>query len=225
MAMFRRVLAAVAAVLLGAALVLLAWPQLLGLQRLPVIAQATSLRAALAGIAFLCVVLLVLVEVMWPVIRRGAVTVAVLLLAFTLIQAAVLGTRGWGNTAFEEKRSGDLTVLAWNTLGEEVAVETLAQLVVDEDADAVVLPETTNAYAEAVVAVLGANGRSFAAHTVAIDDVLKARSTSVLVSAELGEYVLDDTVGTTDRLPSAVLVPVGGAGPTIVGAHPIAPVP
>lgn len=218
-------LAVVAVVVLAAALVLLAWPQLLGLQRLPVIAQATSLRAALAGVAVLCIVLGVLIAIMWPRIRRAAATVAVLLLAFVLIQAAVLGTRGWGATGFEPKQPGDVTVLAWNTFGDSTPVETVAELVLEEGADVVVLPETTADFARQVATAVQPGGVEMTVHAVAMDEVLKARSTSVLVSTELGEYARDDTVGTTDRLPSVVLVPVDGRGPTIVGAHPVAPVP
>ena len=47
----------------------------------------------------------------------------------------------------------------------------------------------------------------------------------LLISAELGEYVRDDTVGSTTVLPSIVLRPADGDGPTIIGVHPIAPVP
>lgn len=223
--MFRRVAAALALLALAAVLVLIAWPQLLGLQRLPVIAQATSLRAVLAGVAVLCVVVAVILALMWPGIRRAAAGAAALLLAFALLQLAVLGTRGAGNNAFQSKAPGDLTVLTWNTLGEVPTVETVAELAIGADADVIVLPETTRPYAQQVADAMAVGGIRMAVHTDAYDDISKARSTSVLIDVELGEYAPDRSVGSTDTLPSLLLVPVDGDGPRIVGAHPVAPVP
>jgi endonuclease/exonuclease/phosphatase (EEP) superfamily protein YafD len=57
------------------------------------------------------------------------------------------------------------------------------------------------------------------------DLISKARSTMVLISVDLGEYARDDSRGGTDTLPSVLAVPLDGTGPTIVGAHPVAPVP
>ena len=59
----------------------------------------------------------------------------------------------------------------------------------------------------------------------AFDYIAKARSTTVLVSAAIGEYVVDETVGNTTVLPSMVLRPDGHDGPTIIGVHPVAPLP
>jgi endonuclease/exonuclease/phosphatase (EEP) superfamily protein YafD len=56
------------------------------------------------------------------------------------------------------------------------------------------------------------------------DEVSKARSTSVLISTELGTYVVGTGRSNTSVLPSVVAVPTG-AGPTIVAAHPVAPLP
>jgi endonuclease/exonuclease/phosphatase (EEP) superfamily protein YafD len=162
---------------------------------------------------------------MWPGIRRAAAGVGLLLLAFALLQFAVLGTRGAGNGAFQSKAPGDVTVLTWNTLGEVPSVETVAELAIGADADVVVLPETTQPYAQQVADAMAVGGIRMAVHTAAYDDISKARSTSVLIDADLGEYVVDDTVGGTDTLPSLLLVPADGDGPRIVAAHPVAPVP
>lgn len=223
--MFRRVLAALALLTFAVVLGIIAWPQLAGLQRTPIIAQATSLRAVLAGVALLCVVVAGLLALMWPGIRRAAGAVALLLLGFSLLQFAVLATRGGGDTAFQAKAPGDVTVLAWNTLGEMPTIETAAELAIGADADILVLPETTRPYADSLKNAIALGGTEMAVHHVHYDDISKARTTSVLVNVELGEYAIDSSVGNTDTLPSVVLVPVDGDGPRIIGAHPVAPVP
>jgi endonuclease/exonuclease/phosphatase (EEP) superfamily protein YafD len=222
--MFRRLLSAAVLVVLGAVLLLAVWPQLLGLQRQAGVVQVTSMRGLLAAIGLLGVVLFGVIALSSPNLRRFAGGVALLLLVFCGIQFAVLSTRGAGEAAFPVKESGDLTVLSWNTLGDSPSVETLAQLVLDEDADIVVLPETSADYAGQVQNLLDANGAYLQLIGLEYDPDLKARSTIVLISNDLGSYARDDSLGGTDTLPSVLAVPVDGTGPVIIGAHPIAPV-
>ena len=59
--MFRRILAAAVLLALAAVLVIAVWPQLLGLERTPVIAQLVSLRAAAVALAAVLVVAFTLV--------------------------------------------------------------------------------------------------------------------------------------------------------------------
>jgi endonuclease/exonuclease/phosphatase (EEP) superfamily protein YafD len=223
--MFRRVLSAAVIVLLGAVLLLAAWPQLVGIQREAGVVQVTTLRGMLAAVAVLCAVLFTLVAALSVNLRRFAGAVALLLLLFAGIQFAVLSTRGAGNLAFETKAPGDLTVLAWNTLGDSPQAQVTIDLILTEDADIVVLPETSQEYARAVQSGLGAAGVEMQVIPLSYDLLSKARSTIVLISLELGEYARDDSRGGTDTLPSVLAVPVDGTGPTIVGAHPVAPVP
>jgi endonuclease/exonuclease/phosphatase (EEP) superfamily protein YafD len=61
--------------------------------------------------------------------------------------------------------------------------------------------------------------------TVAYDDVSKARSTTLLISDDLGSYETDASALTTAVLPSVVATPVDGLGPTIVAVHALAPIP
>src|SRR5690606_24709608 len=110
------------------------------------VVQVTTMRGLLTAIALLVAVLLTLVALLSTALRQLAGAIALLLLLFAGIQLAVLSTRGVGDGAFQTKAGGDLTVLTWNTLGENVTVETLAQLIVEQDADIVVLPETTRPY-------------------------------------------------------------------------------
>lgn len=223
--MFRRVVSALVLVLIGAALLLAAWPQLVGIQRETGVVQATTMRGMLTAVALLGAILFTLIALVWRGTRRFAGGVALLLLAFAGIQLAVLATRGGGNLAFQEKAPADLTVLAWNTLGDSPPVATAVDLIVQEDADIVVLPETSAEYAGEVHAGLLAAGVSTQLIPLSYDLVSKARSTMVLISDDLGDYVRDDSRGGTETLPSVVAVPVDGTGPTIVGAHPVAPVP
>jgi endonuclease/exonuclease/phosphatase (EEP) superfamily protein YafD len=223
--MFRRVLSAAVIVVLGVALLLAAWPQLVGIQREAGVVQATTLRGMLAAVALLCVALFVLIAAVWVEVRRFAGAVALLLLLFAGIQLAVLSTRGAGGLAFEPKEPGDVTVLAWNTLGDSPEVQVTVDLIVAEDADIVVLPETSEEYARAVQGGLGAAGVGMQVIPLSYDLISKARSTMVLISVDLGEYARDDSRGGTDTLPSVLAVPLDGTGPTIVGAHPVAPVP
>lgn len=223
--MFRRVLSAAVIVLLGVTLLLAAWPQLVGIQREAGVVQVTTMRGMLAAVALLCVALFALIAVAWVNMRRFAGAVALLLLLFAGIQFAVLSTRGGGNLEFAPKEPGDVTVLAWNTLGDGPDVPTTVDLILAEDADIVVLPETSEEYARAVQGQLDAVGVGMQVIPLSYHPELTARSTMVLIANDLGEYGRDDSRGGTDTLPSVLAVPLDGTGPTIVGAHPVAPVP
>jgi endonuclease/exonuclease/phosphatase (EEP) superfamily protein YafD len=66
-------------------------------------------------------------------------------------------------------------------------------------------------------------------HTVAFDEVAKARSTTILISPDLGDYEVVSAFvpgppGNTNTLPSIVAEPVDGDGPRIVAVHAVAPI-
>nr|MDQ2698046.1 endonuclease/exonuclease/phosphatase family protein [Actinomycetota bacterium] len=109
--------------------------------------------------------------------------------------------------------------------GDAPGAEAIAALALEVDADVVALPETSHDAGEAVQALLAASDRPMQLIDRQADQISKARSTVLLISTALGEYVRDDTVGSTPTLPSVVAVPVDGTGPTFIGAHPVAPVP
>ncbi|MEO5922037.1 MAG: endonuclease/exonuclease/phosphatase family protein [Pseudolysinimonas sp.] len=223
--MFRRILAAAVLLALAAVLVVALWPQLLGLERLPLVAQLVSLRGAAVAIAAVLVVGILLIALVAPGVRRFAASVALLLLVFCAISVAVLATRGFGGGAFQTTAPGDVVVLSWNTLGDSPGAESIAELALEVEADVVVLPETSAETAGIVAAILSEQGRPMQALRLSLDEISKARTTAVLISDELGEYRRDDSAGTTDTLPSLLAVPVDGTGPRIIGAHPVAPVP
>jgi len=223
--MFRRVLAAVVLVAVAATLLVLAWPQLFGLQRAFGIAHVISFRAGAALIAVGLIVILTLLGLLSRTVRRFASSLALLLLVFALVNAAVLGTRGFGDTSFETPNDSSLTVLSWNTLGDEPGAAAVAKLALDSGADVLTLPESTKEFSFEVAAIMKDAGRPMWLETAAFDQISKSRSTSVLWSADLGEYSIDETVGATSVLPSLVMRPDDGDGPVIIAVHAVAPLP
>lgn len=223
--MFRRFLAAVVIVVVGAALIVVLWPQVFGLATSPVIAQVVSLRGLAAAAALVLVVALTLAALIAAPARRFAASLAIALLVFVLVTAAVLSTRGFGSPGFESATDSDVTVLSWNTLGDAPGSQVIADLALDTGAEIVVLPETTRATGLEVAKLMGAAGKPMALFTSYYDEVSKARSTTVLISVELGEYEVDETAITTSVLPTAVATPVDGSGPTIIAVHAVAPIP
>jgi endonuclease/exonuclease/phosphatase (EEP) superfamily protein YafD len=199
--MFRRFLAAVMLVAVAATLLVLAWPELFGLQRTVLVAQVVSLRG-----------------------RFGS-ALALVVLAFALVNVAVLATRGVGDPSFSTKSAtaksaSDVTVLSWNTFGDATGAQAIATLALDSGADVVSLPETTQATADAVAQLMQAAGRP-----IAFDQVAKARSTSLLIATKLGDYRIDAGAGSTSQLPTVAAKPADGSSPTIVAVHAVAPVP
>lgn len=220
-----RALGAIVVVVVAAMCLLVAWPQLFGLERAPIVAQAVSLRGLASAIALILVVALTLVALLAEPARRFAAALAVVLLAFVAINVAVLSIRGFGNPGFESATDDDVTVLAWNTLGDLPSADVIADLIVDTGAEIVVLPETTAQHGSDIQAALLERGQEFQAQTVAYDEVSKARSTTVLVSSVLGAYTTDESAVTTSVLPTIVATPVDGSGPTIIAVHSVAPLP
>jgi len=223
--MTRRFVAAAIVVIVAAALLIAVWPQLFGLERQPGVAQLVSLRGLAALVAGVGVVALLLIALASRRARRLAATVALLLLAFTGVTAAVLATRGANPAGFQTKAGADLTVLSWNTLGDSPGAAEIAKLALAQHADIVTLPETSAATADAVRQLMTQAGSPMHEWHVSFDEISKSRTTSLLISAKLGDYRLDSGHGSTTTLPSLIAVPVDGDGPTIVAAHPVSPVP
>ena len=223
--MFRRLLAALLLIAVTAVMLVIVWPQLFSLQRVAGIAQLVSFRgAATLAAAALLVVLLVLATASRR-FRRLGLSLSALALVFVLLGVAVLSSRGFGGTAVPARAATDLTVVSWNTLGDAPGPAAIATLAIESDADVVALPETTEETAKAVAVLMTAAGLPMVPHTVAHGHVSKSRSTSVLISTTLGAYHLNESAGSTETLPSLVMVPDSGTGPTIVAAHPVAPLP
>jgi len=221
--MLGRIVGTVVVLLVAAALAVLAWPQLLGLQDAPFISQALALRGATAAVAFIAGLLLALLAVLLRPIRGLLAGLAVVTLCFVIAQIAVIGTRGAFGTGMPTPAPASITVLAWNTLGETPSAADVADLVADTGAQVVALPETGADRAAEIVADLAARGLTMQSFSVAYDTIAKANSTTLLIAAELGPYAVDPTVRTTQNRPTLVATPVDGSGPTIVAAHTTAP--
>ena len=223
--MFSRFLAAAFLVVAAAVLVVAAWPQLFGLATAPVVAQVVSLRGLAVAAALVLVVVFTLTALLARPMRRFAASLALILLAFGLVSTAVLATRGFGNQSFQTATASDVTVLAWNTLGDATGSEAIADLALETGAEIVVLPETTRATGEEVAAMMGDAGAPMQSFTTAYDEVSKARSTTVLISTALGEYIADKELRSTSVLPSVIASPLDGSGPRIIAVHAVAPIP
>ncbi len=223
--MFRRILAALLVLAAAAALLILAWPQLFSLQRTEPVSQLVSFRAAAVAVTLVAIVLLVAVALANRTFRRLGGSLAVIALAFVLVSAAVLSSRGFGGSAMTATGPGDITVVSWNTLGGAPGPQAIATLGIHSGADIVSLPETTKTTADAVAALMTSAGLPMTAHTVAFGHVSTSRSTSVLISTTLGGYHLDAAAGSTSALPTLVMVPDDGTGPRIVAVHAVAPLP
>lgn len=221
-----RILAWLFGIAVAAALLVACWPQLLGLEQAPIIAQVVSMRMGVVCIAI--VLALVFAALLaWERIRAFAASIVVLLLVFIVASSAVHMTRGLDDGAIAAE-DGDVVVLTWNTLGDEPGAETIAQVIAEVGADVVTLPETTIETGTEVALLLREADTPFWAITTDFSSAdYGALNTTLLVSAELGSYTAQpsEVVGQTATLPTVIATPDDGEGPTIVATHPVAPIP
>ncbi|HRN29435.1 MAG TPA: endonuclease/exonuclease/phosphatase family protein, partial [Terrimesophilobacter sp.] len=223
--MIRRTLAAVTLVLVALVLLVLAWPGLFGAEQWLGVAHIVSLRGLAAASAAVVVIVLLLMALASSAGRSFAASLALVLVLFIGLNAAVIANRGLGNGGFETKGPADLTVLTWNTLGDSPSAAEIAELILDTDADIVALPETTREHAAEIATILSRNNHPMWAHTFAGDEISKSRSTSLLTSADLGTYTFRTDSSPTRQFPTIVARPDSGAGPTIIAVHVVAPLP
>ena len=223
--MFARVIAAIVLVALAAALLVVTWPQLFGLERTQFVAQFISFRGLTAAIAAGVALALLVVAAFSRRARRFSLSAFALLLVFCLAGVAILATRGFGSTAFAAETDGSVTVVEWNTLGGAAGATAIAKLAIDSGADIVSLPETNEDVANAVAAAMLSSGHPMTVNTLAFNRIAQAKSTSVLIATRLGTYHQDTAIGSTSTVPTVVLRPDTGTGPVIVGVHAVAPQP
>lgn len=222
--MLRRLVVIALVVVVTAALVLVAWPEALGLQRAPVAALAVSFRGASVVAAVVGAVVLTAVGFVLHRLRVLLGVLALLLVGYSVAVTGVLLVRGIGAPDVPVAQRDDLTVLSWNTLGDSVPADAVAQAAAENRADVVTLPETTRARAEQVAALLADRGMRFRVFSSSQQDGIPARSTSLLVTRSLGAYARVEGVGDTDSVPSLVVDPSGGQNaPRIVAVHTVAP--
>jgi endonuclease/exonuclease/phosphatase (EEP) superfamily protein YafD len=222
--MTRRILAAIVLVVVSAILLVFVWPQLFHLQDAPIIAQVVSLRGLDVGIAVGLIVLLLILSV-WRRARRLALSLTIPLVVFSLISVAILGSRGFGGPTTTVAKTGDLTVLEWNTRGDSADAQEIETLALREDANVIALPGTTQATGIDVALAMKAAGHPMWVLSNYFDKISKSRSTTLLVSSSLGGYTVDNAIKNTTVQPSLVARPDDGTGPTFVVVHAVSPRP
>ena len=225
-----RLLGILFTVLLAIATAVVVWPQFFHLEQTYPVAQIVAARGVVL-VAFLGVAVVALLLLLARPLRGFAASVLIVALLGAGATGAVGLSRGFGGDTLPAATDTSLRVLTWNTAGDVVSAEQIAQQILAQDADIVALPETTEAVGEQVAVMLREQGHPMWVHHVQFQpDVVdgpKSWHTTVLVSPELGEYSViessEDGSNNTGSVPSAVLMPVGGDGPTIVAVHAVAP--
>lgn len=216
------VVAVPALLLVLVAVVVLQAPDRFGLADTEPFLQLVALRGSLAaGLVVAAVLLLGLAGALVRVGRRAGVPVrrgvplvvggaALLLLLGAGGQVGVLADRGLDASGPGDPADADLVVLAFNTL-DAVTADDLAALVTEQDADVVVLPETSGRTARAVARQLTAAGRPTTA--LAADAAgTRVEGTALLLRAGLGDYTqVTDGVPATE-LGTFAAVRAAGAG-------------
>lgn len=196
------------------------WPQAYGAQQALVVAQLIAFRAVVA-IGLVAAAVVFAAFAVWQRTWGIAAAMAVVLGLASVANAGIVLSRGAGGALSD----GDLTVVAWNTQGGAASPESIARLALDTSADVVALPETDAPAVAEAARLLAAEGREMAFDTAYGETGDSWIPTSVLIAAHLGEYRVDAAAGSTPAMPSGVWRPVDGSGPTIVAAHPHAPIP
>ncbi|MDJ0339313.1 endonuclease/exonuclease/phosphatase family protein [Cryobacterium sp. PH31-O1] len=225
-----------ALVFIGAAvfLLVLTWPQAFGLHNTWVVAHLVSFRAIAVIGAGVGIILMGLLRFIHP-LRRTLGMAMVLLALFAVANVGILVSRGFIASSVlaaepgNEADAGSVTILSWNTLGDAPGAEVIADLAVAQNADVVTLPETTEETGILIAEAMRDAGRPMWVHTLAFDLISKARSTTLLISPDLGDYVVSNAAGSgppgnTNVLPTVVAEPADGSGPTIVAVHAVAPI-
>ncbi|MET0976740.1 MAG: endonuclease/exonuclease/phosphatase family protein [Leifsonia sp.] len=235
--MSRRLLVSLVALVAAIGAIVLAWPQLVGLQDQIVFAQLVAFRAVLALSAIGIAVVLALLLLVRP-LRPLAAALGVVVVLFAAANVAILAGRGLAGSgadpasataSTEQTTTGEtVTVLSWNTLGGQPGADVVADLALEHGADIVSLPETTDAFATEVAELMRAGGSPMWAYGLSFSEIYEARSTALLISPDLGDYTLQSAGGTgppgnTNVSPTVVAAPISGEGPTIVAVHAVSP--
>ncbi|WP_223626009.1 endonuclease/exonuclease/phosphatase family protein [Microbacterium sp. EST19A] len=225
-----RLLGILLTVLLAIAAAIVVWPQFFHLEQTYPFAQLVSVRGlVLAG--FLAVAVVALLLLLARPLRGFAASILIVSLLGAGAVGIVGATRGFGASALPEKTEESVRVLTWNTAGEAVSADQIAQQILQQGADIVALPETTEAVGEQIALMLREQGHPMWVHHVQfrpdVVDGPQSWQTTVLVAPDLGEYSViessKDGSSNTGSVPSAVLMPIDGSGPTIVAVHAVAP--
>jgi endonuclease/exonuclease/phosphatase (EEP) superfamily protein YafD len=225
-----RLLGILVTVLLAIGAAVVVWPQFFHLEQTFPFAQVVAARGVVLG-AFLVLAVIALLLVLIRPLRGFAASVLIVALLGAGATGAIGAVRGFGGDTLPSPTDSSVRVLSWNTAGEAVPADVIARQILDQSADIVALPETTEAVGEQIAIMLREQGHPMWVHNVQykpdVVDGPKSWQTTVLVSPDLGEYSViessEDGTSNTGSVPSVVLMPVDGSGPTIVAVHAVAP--
>lgn len=222
-----RLLGVLATVICAIAAAVLTWPAFFRVERTFPMAQIVSFRGILA-VAFAALLVVALLLAIARPLRGFALSIALIAAIAMVADVAIVATRGVGTETLPAKTDGSIRVMTWNTAGEATSPETVAQIAVAMEADIVTLPETTIETGEQVALAMRDLGhRMWAHHAEYGTDGWDARSTTLLISPDLGDYSVIESsqngTSNTSTVPSAVAMPTSGDGPIVVAAHAVAP--
>lgn len=225
-----RLLGILFTVLLSIATAIVVWPQFFHLEQTYPFAQIVAARGVVLA-AYLVIAVLAMLLLFARPLRGFAASVLIVALLGAGATGVIGMLRGFGSGPLPAATDTSVRVLTWNTAGDNVSAPEIAQQILDQGADIVALPETTEAVGEQIAVMLREQGHPMWVHHVQFQpDVVdgpKSWHTTVLVSPDLGEYSViessEDGSNNTGSVPSAVLMPIDGSGPTIVAVHAVAP--
>ena len=182
-------------VLFAIATAVLVWPQFFHLELTFPITQIIASRIALA-VAFLVVALVAALLLLARPLRGFAASILVVALVGAGSIGVIGATRGYGSDALPQKTDEAVRVLTWNTAGAAVSADTIAGVIADQQIDVVSLPETAEEVGEQIAIMMRDAGRPMWVHHVNIQpdvpDGPQAWQTTILISADLGEYSVID---------------------------------
>ena len=210
---------------IGAAI--LTWPGFFRVERIWPIAQIIPFRGVILVAFAIALILALLLAIARPVRGFALSVAAVAAVAVIAIGVTMVG-RGLGTDALPAKTDTSIRVMTWNTAGPATPADAIAKVAVAMDADIVTLPETTIETGEQVAIAMRELGHPMWAHHAEYGtDGWDARSTTLLISPDLGDYAViessQDGTSNTSTVPSAVAMPTSGHGPIVVAAHAVAP--
>lgn len=218
-------------VLFAIATAVVTWPHFFRVEQTLPFAQIVSMRGVLV-VAFALLTLLFLLLALARPLRGFAMSIALVAGIGAIAGGVTLGLRGYGDTLPPQTESS-VRVMTWNTAGDATGADEIAQTAVAMDADIVALPETAQTVGEEVAIEMRDLGRPMWVHHVQFNEEIERGPqswvTTILISPDLGDYAViessDDGSSNTQMLPSAVVMPVDGTGPTVVAVHAVAPRP
>lgn len=222
-----RFLGALVTLFIAVALLVLTWPQLFGLEMTFGIAQVVAMRGLFTACCAVAAILFLVITVASRKARAFAGALSFLLVLATVANAGILYARGIDDDVARPVTDRTVTVLSWNTLGAAPGVQEIAKLAISSRADVIALPETLKKDGIAIATIMREAGSPMWVHTSDFGTAMAARSTTVLISPKLGNYEeISSTYGSgenTSVVPSIVMAPTSGDGPTIIASHAVSP--